>query len=97
MEAYTSCPHCDNNESGETIYECRACGRVCCSKCANPEDSEGNYALSTCTCGADSGEYQRGRLFDVVGHICTDTDEDEASEEDTIEELEEEDSDDTDE
>jgi hypothetical protein len=65
------CGKCGNAQVGDTLYKCKACGRVGCSNCANPEESDGTWELGTCYCGADSSDYG-GRLFTVVGHIGED-------------------------
>jgi hypothetical protein len=91
---YTECESCGNTEDGATIYQCKACGRVGCSNCANPETDDGEWDLGTCFCGADKDDYANGRLFSVLGHITSDdddSDEEESDDEDDSEGVEDED------
>lgn len=69
MAKYTQCDGCGNEESGDTIYQCKNCGRVACSNCANPESSQGSWEIGTCFCGGDKNDYPDSRLFTVLGHI----------------------------
>ena len=69
MAKYSECPSCGNKESGDTIYQCKSCGRVGCSVCANPETSHGRWEIGTCFCGGDKSDYRDNRLFGVKGHI----------------------------
>ena len=76
MAIYVECPSCGNQESGDTIYQCKNCGRIGCSECANPSTSDGDWEIGTCFCGGDKNDFDRNRLFTVKGHIESDDDED---------------------
>lgn len=76
MAQYDQCESCGNTEDGATIYQCKNCGRVGCSNCANPEDDDGNALIGTCFCDGDASDYSNGRLFTVLGHISSDPDDD---------------------
>lgn len=69
MPKYYECPDCGNSEEGDTIYQCRSCGRVACSNCANPETGQDEWEVGTCFCDGDKNDYDDGRLFSVLGHI----------------------------
>ena len=69
MARYSSCPSCGNEEIGDTIYQCKICGRVGCSECVNPNTSYGGWKIGTCFCGADRSDYSDNGLFSVKGHI----------------------------
>lgn len=69
MAKYHECPSCGNEEEGDTIYQCKSCGRVGCSNCANPETESGSWEIGTCFCGADKEDYPDNRLFAVLGEI----------------------------
>lgn len=70
MANYSECPQCGNDQEGDTIYQCKNCGRVGCSNCANPETSGGDWEIGTCFCDGDASDYDDGRLFAVLGHIA---------------------------